>query len=69
MAISELQASGKIHRHLRAGSLRPPELARWLVEQGIDNLSLNPDSVVETWMFLASPANTAPHAEVHSGSA
>jgi len=30
-----------------------PELARWLVEQGIDSLSLNPDTVVETWMFLA----------------
>jgi hypothetical protein len=24
------------------------------VEQGIDSLSLNPDTVVETWMFLAS---------------
>jgi pyruvate,water dikinase len=28
-------------------------LARWLLEQGIDSLSLNPDTVVETWMFLA----------------
>jgi pyruvate,water dikinase len=33
-----------------------PELARWLVEQGIDSLSLNPDTVVETWMFLAGDA-------------
>jgi pyruvate,water dikinase len=24
-----------------------------LVDQGIDSLSLNPDTVVETWMFLA----------------
>src|SRR6202050_3464488 len=46
-----------------------PELARWLVEQGIDSLSLNPDSVVETWMFLATPANTAPHPEGHSTAA
>ena len=30
-----------------------PELARWLVDQGIDSLSLNPDTVVETWLFLA----------------
>ena len=41
-----------------------PELARWLLEQGIDSLSLNPDTVVETWMFLATPANTKPHKEV-----
>jgi len=31
-----------------------PDLARWLVEQGIESISLNPDTVVETWMFLAS---------------
>ena len=30
-----------------------PDFARWLVEQGIDSLSLNPDTVVETWLFLA----------------
>ena len=30
-----------------------PELARWLVDQGIDSLSLNPDSVIETWLYLA----------------
>ena len=30
-----------------------PDLARWLMEQGIDSMSLNPDSVVETWLYLA----------------
>jgi len=30
-----------------------PDLARWLVDQGIDSISLNPDTVVETWLFLA----------------
>jgi len=30
-----------------------PDFARWLVEQGITSLSLNPDSVVETWKNLA----------------
>ena len=30
-----------------------PDLARWLVNEGIQSMSLNPDSVVETWMFLA----------------
>ncbi len=27
--------------------------ALWLVEQGIESMSLNPDSVIETWLFLA----------------
>jgi len=30
-----------------------PDLAQWLVEQGIESMSLNPDTVVETWMVLA----------------
>jgi len=30
-----------------------PDLARWLMEQGIDSMSLNPDTVVSTWMSLA----------------
>ncbi|CAK0765651.1 phosphoenolpyruvate synthetase [Gammaproteobacteria bacterium] len=30
-----------------------PDFARWLIDQGIDSVSLNPDAVVETWMFLA----------------
>jgi pyruvate,water dikinase len=30
-----------------------PDLAAWLVEQGISSLSLNPDSVIETWLDLA----------------
>jgi pyruvate,water dikinase len=33
-----------------------PDLARWLLEQGIESMSLNPDTVVETWMFLAGEA-------------
>ncbi|HEB67378.1 MAG TPA: phosphoenolpyruvate synthase [Gammaproteobacteria bacterium] len=30
-----------------------PDLAFWLMEQGIDSVSLNPDSVIETWLYLA----------------
>jgi pyruvate,water dikinase len=35
-----------------------PDLAQWLVEQGMESMSLNPDTVVETWLLLAgkSPA-------------
>ncbi|BES70966.1 phosphoenolpyruvate synthase [Marinobacter nanhaiticus D15-8W] len=30
-----------------------PDLAKWLMEEGIDSVSLNPDSVLDTWFFLA----------------
>lgn len=30
-----------------------PELAKWLMQEGIDSISLNPDSIVETWLYLA----------------
>ena len=30
-----------------------PDLAEWLMDQGIDSISLNPDSVVDTWIRLA----------------
>ena len=30
-----------------------PDFAQWLVEQGIDSVSLNPDSVMETILYLA----------------
>ncbi|MDE2195647.1 MAG: phosphoenolpyruvate synthase [Gammaproteobacteria bacterium] len=33
-----------------------PDLARWLLDQGIESVSLNPDTVVETWLYLAGKA-------------
>ncbi len=30
-----------------------PDLAHWLLEQGIESMSLNPDTVIETWLSLA----------------
>jgi len=33
-----------------------PDLARWLLEQGIESMSLNPDTVVQTWLYLAENA-------------
>jgi pyruvate,water dikinase len=30
-----------------------PDLAKWLLKKGIDSVSLNPDSVVNTWLFMA----------------
>jgi pyruvate,water dikinase len=53
MAITACKARGKYVGICGQGPSDHPQLARWLVAQGIDSLSLNPDTVVETWMFLA----------------
>jgi len=53
MAISACKRHKKYVGICGQGPSDHPELARWLVDQGIDSLSLNPDTVVETWMFLA----------------
>ncbi len=54
LAIKACKAQGKYVGICGQGPSDHPELARWLVDQGIDSLSLNPDTVVETWMFLAA---------------
>ena len=53
MAIAACRKQGKYIGICGQGPSDHPDLARWLVEQGIDSLSLNPDTVVETWLFLA----------------
>lgn len=30
-----------------------PDLAKWLMEEGIDSMSLNPDTVINTWLYLS----------------
>jgi pyruvate,water dikinase len=54
MAIRACKESGKYIGICGQGPSDHPDLARWLVEQGIDSLSLNPDTVVETWVYLAN---------------
>src|SRR4029434_11163690 len=36
-----------------------PDVSQWLVEQGIESISLNPDTVVETWLMLAGEKGKA----------
>ncbi len=36
-----------------------PDLAKWLVDEGIESLSLNPDSVIETWLYLCGKGGAA----------
>jgi pyruvate, water dikinase len=54
MAIKACKDAGKYIGICGQGPSDHPDLAKWLVEQGIDSLSLNPDAVVETWLYLAN---------------
>ncbi|MDP6674409.1 MAG: phosphoenolpyruvate synthase, partial [Gammaproteobacteria bacterium] len=54
MAIEACKKQGKYIGICGQGPSDHPDFARWLLDQGIDSLSLNPDSVLETWLFLAS---------------
>jgi pyruvate, water dikinase len=53
MAITACRKHGKYIGICGQGPSDYPELARWLLEQGIESMSLNPDTVIETWLFLA----------------
>ena len=51
-----ISACRKAHKYVGICGQGPsdhPDLARWLVDQGIESVSLNPDTVVETWLYLA----------------
>ncbi|MCC6212607.1 MAG: phosphoenolpyruvate synthase [Burkholderiales bacterium] len=56
MAIRACRRQGKYVGICGQGPSDHPDLARWLMEQGIESLSLNPDTVVSTWLALASDA-------------
>ncbi len=53
MTIKACKKQGKYVGICGQGPSDHPDLARWLLDQGIESMSLNPDTVVETWMFLA----------------
>jgi pyruvate,water dikinase len=55
MSIAACRKLGKYVGICGQGPSDHPDLARWLLEQGIESMSLNPDTVVETWLFLAQP--------------
>ena len=52
-AIAACNKAGKYIGICGQGPSDHPDLAFWLMEQGIDSISLNPDTVLETWFFLA----------------
>ncbi|MEJ2173454.1 MAG: phosphoenolpyruvate synthase [bacterium] len=53
MAITACRRKGKYVGICGQGPSDHPDLARWLMDQGIESLSLNPDTVVSTWLSLA----------------
>ena len=53
LSIAACKRNGKYVGICGQGPSDHPDLARWLLEQGIESMSLNPDTVVETWLFLA----------------
>ena len=53
MAIKTAKAKGKYIGICGQGPSDHPDLAEWLMEQGIESVSLNPDTVVDTWLRLA----------------
>ena len=53
MTIQACKKHGKYVGICGQGPSDHPDLARWLLSQGIESMSLNPDTVIETWMFLA----------------
>ncbi len=54
LAIQACLARGKYIGICGQGPSDHPDFAAWLMEQGIESMSLNPDSVIDTWQKLAS---------------
>ena len=53
MAIKAAKAKGAYVGICGQGPSDHADFAQWLVEQGIDTVSLNPDTVIDTWLYLA----------------
>ena len=52
-AISACRKAGKYVGICGQGPSDHPDLAQWLMDEGIESVSLNPDSVLPTWLYLA----------------
>ncbi|VEH35222.1 Phosphoenolpyruvate synthase [Cellulomonas fimi] len=65
-AIAACRARGKYVGIGGQGPSDHPELAEWLLDQGIESMSLTPDTVVETWLHLGRSVTQFPGASVTS---
>ncbi len=52
-AIHVCRAEGKYIGICGQGPSDYPDFAQWLIEEGINSISLNPDTVIDTWLYLA----------------
>lgn len=59
LAIQACRKAGKYVGICGQGPSDHPEFAKWLMDEGIESLSLNPDIVVETWLYLARGGGAA----------
>jgi pyruvate, water dikinase len=59
MAIAACRKANKYVGICGQGPSDYPDLAEWLMHEGIESMSLNPDTVVETWLHLAKSTTTA----------
>jgi len=57
MAISACKQQNKYIGICGQGPSDHPDLAYWLMQQGIESVSLNPDTVINTWLYLAEELN------------
>jgi pyruvate,water dikinase len=59
LAIQACHREGKYIGICGQGPSDHPDLAKWLMGEGIDTLSLNPDSVIDTWLYLTDQSERA----------
>ncbi len=59
MAIAACRKQGKYVGICGQGPSDHPDLADWLLNQGITSISLNPDTVIDTWLYLDEKTNQA----------
>jgi len=57
MAITACRNQGKYCGICGQGPSDHPDLAKWLLDRGIDSISLNPDTVIDTWLLLSGQSN------------
>src|SRR6185295_7298909 len=65
MAITACRKAGKYAGICGQGPSDHPDLAQWLVAQGIESISLNPDTVVATWLLLAGKGESGVRDDFH----
>jgi pyruvate,water dikinase len=58
LAISACRKQGKYVGICGQGPSDHPDFAKWLIDEGIETISLNPDTVIDTWLYLYEHLNT-----------